>query len=142
MRFFLLISLLLSLLLIHSGHAQAVGDSTKQGAQQARSSVALDSVQTVHDLFQAKRSAGSTFVGIGLGALILSPIIGALSGGLPSGARSSASGTFAVTIGVLGAGSFFIGLIQKLNYSRYNERALLAAYAKGKPLPALIRTKL
>jgi hypothetical protein len=137
-----LLVLFLLLLTTLRGHAQTQADSAGRGAAPAAlSTTPPDSVQAVKELFKAKRTGGSALTGIGLGILILSPIVGVMVGGFPSGDTGP---TETGTIIVAGLGTLIMvpGVIQKLTYGHHHEAAVLEAYGQGKHLPAKIRMAL
>ncbi|WP_201980685.1 hypothetical protein [Hymenobacter rubidus] len=133
----------LSWLVACSGQAQVRPDSVLTAAGQAGrpTPAPLDSAQAVQKLFTNQRRQVREFVGFGLGVMLLSPIIGLVANGIPSGTHAP-SNAVPITIASLAAGSVVFGIGKKSAYTRTREKAILEAYAQGHPLPAEIRQKI
>ena len=139
MRYALFTFFILSTSFVRSVQAQTVADSTKLVLQPITSTTArLDSVQASHTLFQAQRKTAKALIVAGLVAVPAAGLLTLIIGGIPGDANGpNTSGM--VVAGVAGGGALVVGVSMLASFSKAREQTVLDAYAKGKPLPAVVR---
>ncbi|MBJ6108440.1 hypothetical protein JAO73_05430 [Hymenobacter sp. BT523] len=100
-----------------------------------------DTAQAVHRLFKKQRATGGYFV---LGGALLVPvsfIFWLVSNGVvPSGTHAPNDTPFIVGASTA-AVAVTVGTVKFASFGRGREKAILAAYEQGKPLPPEIRQK-
>ncbi|GAB4016553.1 hypothetical protein [Spirosoma koreense] len=105
-----------------------------------------DTIQAIHRLFGAKRTASRTYLGIGLSASLVGAGTAFLATTLVSTIRSGAEKNTVVPTLIAGAGIGLvpagIGLVRRIRYSRKREREILRQYEAGEPLPRWILRRL
>ena len=138
MRYALFTFFILSILVVRSVQAKTVADSTKLVLQPIITKTLMDSVQASHTLFQAQRKTAKALIVAGLVAVPAARLLTLLIGGIPGDANGpNTSGM--VVAGVAGGGALVVGVSMLASFSKAREQTVLDAYAKGKPLPAVVR---
>ena len=138
MRYALFTFFILSTSFVRSVQAQTVADSTKLVLQPIITKTLMDSVQASHTLFQAQRKTAKALIVAGLVAVPAAGLLTLIIGGIPGDANGpNTSGM--VVAGVAGGGALVVGVSMLASFSKAREQTVLDAYAKGKPLPAVVR---
>lgn len=143
MRFVLILEVLLSGLLARPVQAQTVaGDTARHAALQAAplSGARLDSALAVHEVFKTGRSSARAFIIGGLLFIPAAAVLTAFIGGPWSHAELGNTGI--IVSGAVSATGVAFGANAIGHFTRAKERAVLATYREGKPLPASVRKML
>ncbi|GAB3879101.1 hypothetical protein GCM10028824_41960 [Hymenobacter segetis] len=136
------LALLLVVCLGESAQAQAPADPLRPAAALVPLPRAVDTVRAVHLLFQDRRTGGLTFTFLGLP---LTGLFTLFSVGYAPGTGPTTQPHKGETIlegAFLGALPMGIGISKLVRFSKAREAAVIANYARGTPLPPLIRARL